>query len=196
MIVIGITGGIGSGKTTVANFFKDLGVPIYIADLQAKQLMHSSTKLKQDIINSFGSEAYQGEQLNRAYLAKKVFNNAKALQELNSLVHPAVAEDFKNWKHNQNVPIVAYEAAILFENNRQKECDYTILVTAPKEAKVKRIQERDQINRDEIEARMDNQWSDTRKIKLADFVIKNKDLIKTKQNVHKIYKFIKDTHKF
>lgn len=196
MIVIGITGGIGSGKTTVANFFKDLGVPIYIADLQAKKLMHSSAKLKQDIINSFGSEAYQGEQLNRAYLAKQVFNNAKALQELNSLVHPAVAEDFKNWKLNQNVPVVAYEAAILFENNRQKECDYTILVTAPKEAKVKRIQERDQINRDEIEARMNNQWSDTRKIKLADFVIKNEYLVKTKQNVHKIYKFLKDTHKF
>jgi dephospho-CoA kinase len=196
MIVLGITGGIGSGKTTVANFFKKLGVPVFIADEQAKQLMNSSTELRQGIVQTFGEDAYQNNQLNREYLAKQVFNDSEALQKLNQLVHPIVAEAFRNWKNKQNLPLVAYEAAILFEHNRQEICDYTILVVAPIEVKIKRIQERDDASRSQIEARMKNQWSDERKMKLADFVIKNEELLKIEENIHKIYKYLKNTHNF
>lgn len=196
MIVIGITGGIGSGKTTVVNFFKDLGVPVYIADEEAKKLMNTSPTLKEAIVDNFGALAYHDNQLNREYLAKHVFKDPKALQQLSSLVHPAVAEDFKRWKKEQTQPLLAYEAAIIFENNKQNEFDYTILVTAPKELKIERIQKRDHSTLSQIEARMNSQWDDERKAKLADFVIINRDLIKTEQYVLKIYKYLKNTHKF
>lgn len=196
MIVLGITGGIGSGKTTVANYFKALGVPIFIADVEAKKLMNSSKKLKQGIIELFGQNAYQDEELNRTYLAKQVFDDPKALQKLNKMVHPAVEEAFTNWKKKQDKPLVAYEAAILFENNRQHVCDYTLLVIAPKEEKIKRILKRDSTNRTEIESRMNSQWSDERKMKLADFIIKNEELIKTEAKVQNIYKYLKNTHNF
>lgn len=194
-IVIGITGGIGSGKTTVANFFKELGVPVFIADEEAKSLMSTSIKLKQQITAKFGSEAYKDGQLNREYLASKVFNHKEALEQLNKVVHPAVAEAFVEWKKKQDSTLVAYEAAILFEKNRQEICDYTILVVAPKETKVQRIQNRDNAKRSQIEARMSNQWTDERKMKLADFVIKNEELIKTKEKVQDIYKYLKNIHK-
>jgi dephospho-CoA kinase len=196
MIVLGITGGIGSGKTTVANLFKELGVPVFIADAQAKEVMNTSLAVRQKIIEYFGENSYDDNQLNRAYLAKQVFANKEALQMLNGIVHPVVAEEFSAWKNKQNTPIVAYEAAILFENNRQKECDYTILVTAPKEIRINRVQKRDHSTQSQIEARMSNQWSDKRKIKLADFVIKNEDLLKTEENVQEIYKYLKNIHKF
>lgn len=196
MIVLGITGGIGSGKTTVVNFFKELGVPAFIADDEAKKLMHNSEDLKNQIITYFGSDAYTANKLNREFLAKSVFNHPEALQKLNSFVHPAVSKAFKVWKQQQNQPVILYEAAILFENNRQNECDYTILVTAPKRNRIKRIKERDGSSLEQIEARMKHQWNDSRKIKLADFVIKNEDLVKTKKKVHKIYKYLKNTHNF
>lgn len=196
MIVLGITGGIGSGKTTVANLFKDWGIPIFIADKQAKILMNTSPMLREQITAYFGEEAYQDQKLNSAYLAEQVFENPKALQKLNGFVHPAVAEEFELWKSNQKSPLVVYEAAILFENNRQDTCDYTLLVVASKEEKIKRIQQRDKISKAQIEARMANQWSDERKMKLADFVLNNEDLIKTRKNVQKIYKYLKKTHNF
>lgn len=118
------------------------------------------------------------------------------LQQLNAIVHPEVGKAFKEWRNKQKHFMVLYEAAILFENNRQKDCDYTILITAPKEVRIQRIQKRDGSTEAEIEERMNQQWSDEKKIKLADFVIKNEDLIKTKQIVHQIYKYLKDTHKF
>lgn len=196
MIVVGITGGIGSGKTTVVGFFEELGVPVFIADVEAKRVMNSSLEVKNKIIDCFGEKAYHEGKLNRAYLAQKVFKDSALLQQLNAIVHPAVGKAFEEWRKKQNHFMVLYEAAILFENNRQKDCDYTILITAPKEVRIQRIQKRDGSTVAEIEERMNQQWSDEKKIKLADFVIKNEDLIKTKQIVHQIYKYLKDTHKF
>lgn len=194
MIVVGITGGIGSGKTTVVNFFKDLGVPAFIADVEAKKLMNNSIALKNQISTYFGKEAYRDGQLNREFLANAVFNNPIALQKLNSFVHPAVAKAFKDWKKMQSSSMLVYEAAILFENDRQKDCDYTILVTASEESKLSRLRERDGATVEQIKARMKHQWSDEKKKKLADFVVKNEDLIKTKKNVQNIYKYLKNTH--
>jgi dephospho-CoA kinase len=196
MITLAVTGGIGSGKTTVVNFFKDLGCPVFIADYQAKELMQNSVDLKNEIVKEFGDCAYKNGSLNTDYLAKQVFNDVEALQKLNNLVHPAVAKAYEKWKNEQTQALLIYEAAIIFEKNKQSNFDYTLLVTAPKTTKLKRIKERDQKTYSQIEARMKNQWSDNRKKKLADFVINNEELIKTEQNVHNIYKYLKNTHNF
>ena len=196
MITLAVTGGIGSGKTTVVKFFEALGCPVFIADIEAKKLMQYSVKLKNEIINLFGKKAFVNEQLNRNYLADCVFKNPKNLQELNDLVHPAVSEYYTKWKNQQTAPLLIYEAAIVFEKGKQGNFDYTLLVTAPKSVKLKRIQQRDEKTYSQIEARMKNQWSDDRKKKLADFVINNEELIKTERNVQKIYKYLKNTHNF
>lgn len=190
MKVAGLTGGIGSGKTTVANFFKELNVPVYIADDAAKLLMNSSPEVRAQILKLFGKESYSEAGLNRKYLASKVFNSEEKLQQLNLIVHPAVAEDFNNWKLQQESPYVIYEAAILFEKGGHKKCDWVILVTAPLEQKLERLQKRDQSSLEEIEARMQHQWSDEQKRPLADFEIKNEELDSTKEQVRKIHDFL------
>ena len=196
MITLAITGGIGSGKTTVVKFFEALGCPIFIADTEAKRLMQNSVKLKSEIIKIFGEEAYVNGQLNRDYLADCVFKNPNKLKDLNNLVHPAVSEHYTTWKNQQTAPLLIYEAAIVFEKGKQDNFDYTLLVIAPKSVKLKRIQQRDEKTYSQIEARMKNQLSDDRKKKLADFVINNEELIKTERNVQKIYKYLKNTHNF
>lgn len=186
MKLIGITGGIGSGKTTVANFFKELGIPVYIADDEAKKLMHRSP-IKEELINLFGEEAYdQSESLNRKFIAAQVFDRKKQLEQLNQIVHPRVTEDFKSWIQQQHAPYVLYEAAILYETGRYKDFDFTILVTADKSERIARIKNRDQSTEKEIESRMKNQWSDKKKRKLADFVIENHNLNETRKKVYKL----------
>lgn len=187
MMIIGITGGIGSGKTTVANFFKDLGIPIYIADVEAKQLMNTSPLVREELTALFGEEAFKNNELNRKWIASKVFNDKDLLEKLNQIVHPQVEKHFKTWTNHQEAPYIIYEAAILFENNAQDKCDYTILVTAPKNIKLKRLQKRDDSSLQEIEDRMDKQWKDSRKIELADFVIMNIDLADTKAQVYQLH---------
>ncbi|MDT0295583.1 dephospho-CoA kinase [Mesonia ostreae] len=187
MMTIGLTGGIGSGKTTVANFFKELGIPIYIADIEAKKIMNSSLEVREELIALFGEEAFIGGALNRKFIASKVFSNNDLLQKLNHIVHPQVAKHFKTWAKHQNSPYIIYEAAILFENNAQDNCDYTILVTAPKDIKLKRLQKRDDSSVEEIESRMSKQWNDSQKIKLANFVITNTDLADTKVQVYQLH---------
>lgn len=190
MKVIGLTGGMGSGKTTVANFFKELGVPVYIADDEAKKLMNTSAQVKSKIIDLMGEKTYPDGLLDRKYVAAQVFNSAEKLEKLNSIVHPAVAIDFENWKKYQNSPYVIYEAAILFEQGGHKKCDAVILVTALYKERIKRIQNRDQSLKEDYKARMKHQWSDSKKRTQADFEIKNKNLENTKEQVRKLHEII------
>jgi dephospho-CoA kinase len=188
MLIVGLTGGIGSGKTTVGKLFVELGVPIYNSDREAKRLMEKSGKVREAIISLLGEQAYHGNNPDRAYIAGKVFGNTGVLDRLNAIVHPAVRADFKNWAARQKNPYLIQEAAILFENGSYREFDKIILVCAPREERIKRIGERDGSSRNEIEARMAHQWDDDRKIALADFVIENLDLENTRDEVEKIHR--------
>ena len=190
--IIGITGGIGSGKTTVAKLFNTLGIPVYVADDEAKRIMHESQDVKAKIKELFGNEAYTDNQLNRDFISRQVFTNKSLLEKLNKIVHPAVQKDFESWYANQSAPYVLYEAAILIEKGRVDFFDKIILVTAPKDEKIKRIQQRDQTTKDQIEQRMKNQWSDNEKKKFSDFVIKNNNLDKTEKNVRFIHNLLKN----
>lgn len=183
MKIVGLTGGIGSGKTTVAKFFEALGVPIYIADDEARKIMETSIPVRDEIKSLLGEETYRAGKPNRALIASKVFKNGKLLQALNKIVHPRVREHFEAWAQRQDAPYVIYEAAVLFENGGEKNCDHTILVTAPKETRIERLLKRDRSTQKEIEARMAAQWSDERKSSLADFQIENLFLAQTKKSV-------------
>ena len=190
MIVVGLTGGIGSGKTTVAEFFHKLGIPIYIADLEAKKLMVRSKIIKRKLIDLFGDEAYLNGQLNRPFLADKIFNDKSLLQRMNAVVHPKVGAHFKRWLKKQNSPYVVKEAAILFENGSYKNCDYLITVIASEDVRVKRVLERDNVSREKVKAIIKNQWSDDKKIALSDFVIRNYDLSETEKQVNEVHEEI------
>lgn len=173
MKVIGVTGGIGSGKTTTCKIFEHLEVPVYYADVRAKQLM-AQEPLKKKIIQAFGQNAYRNGQLDRAYLADQVFRSKELLSVLNGLVHPAVADDFDEWlERHENVNYVIKEAAILFESGAYQAVDYTVLVVAPEETRIERVMARDGSTREEILQRMNNQWTQERKSKLADHIMNN-----------------------
>jgi dephospho-CoA kinase len=176
MLKVGITGGIGSGKTTACKFFEELGVPVYYADERAKYLLQHEHHLIDEIKRNFGKEVYKDGQLNRPLLAAKVFNNKQQLQLLNSLVHPAVFRDTERWVEEQRAKKVAYilqEAALLVETGSYKKLDKLIVVTAPLHTRTERVSQRDQINTAEVTARVHNQLPEEEKVKLADFVIKN-----------------------
>lgn len=190
---IGLTGGIGSGKTTVANFFADLGVPVYIADTEARKLQNESEEVIQQITALFGPEAYKDGILDRKFISGKVFNDPEKLKALNNIVHPQVALHFDRWKEKQDAEYVIYEAAILFEKGGYKKCDFTILVVADHDTKIQRLQKRDASEISEIKARMNNQWPDEKKQKLADFVIENRDLADTCKEVGKIHRILLKT---
>lgn len=190
MKVAGLTGGMGSGKTTVAGFFRELGVPVYIADDAGKRLMDSSAEVKSQIIQVFGEEAYSKGELNRKYIASQVFNAKEQLEKLNNIVHPAVARDFEEWKNAQTAAYVIYEAAILLETGGQSRCDWVILVTSNLDKRIQRLQKRDQSTVAEIDARLKHQWSDEKKRSLTDFEIKNDDLSSTKEQVRNIHEII------
>lgn len=188
MKIVGLTGGIGSGKTTVAKMFSELGVPVYIADDEAKKLTNSSKVIRRKLIQLLGEQAYIDGNLNRKYVAEKIFSNNALLNAVNAIIHPKVATQFKKWALRQKANYVIKEAAILFENGGYKECDVVILVTAPKTLRLQRVIKRDNATQGEIEQRMDNQWTDTRKKKLADIIIENIEIEKTRQQVHLIHK--------
>ncbi|MBG6132100.1 dephospho-CoA kinase [Aquimarina sp. EL_43] len=190
MKVVGLTGGIGSGKSTVAKMFEQLGVAVYIADIEAKRLMNEDALVKKQIIDLLGNDSYINEELNRSYIANVVFNDSSKLLQLNAIVHPAVANHFDCWKSKQKGNYVVKEAAILFENEGHKQCDYTILVSAPIETRIERVLKRDKTTREDILSRMNNQWEDARKIPLADFVIYNKNIEDTENQVHKVHREI------
>ncbi|MFK7904614.1 MAG: dephospho-CoA kinase [Chitinophagales bacterium] len=172
---VGITGGIGSGKTTISKFFATLGVPVYYADDSAKWLMQNDLPLIEAIQKEFGQDIYSNENtLNRQQLASIVFNDTEALRTLESLVHPAVFRHTQTWAaQHPNAPYLLREAALTFESGSYKMLDKVITVFAPKEVRIQRVLKRDSTNRGAIEARMDKQWADEKKVELADFVIVN-----------------------
>lgn len=193
MKIVGLTGGIGSGKTTVATMFNELGIPTYIADIEAKKLTNASEEIELALLKILGEKAYNENGLNRKYVADKIFNDSELLKKVNGIIHPKVAEHFKNWVQDQNGSYCIKEAAILFENGNYKNCDYTILVTAPKQTRIQRVLKRDDTTEKEIMSRMDNQWPDDKKKALASFVIQNKDLEDTKSQVLKIHEYLVKT---
>ncbi|WP_282050019.1 dephospho-CoA kinase [Maribacter aquivivus] len=187
MIVIGLTGGIGSGKSTVATMFKELGVPVYDSDHRAKYLMNTSGIINKQLVELLGEEAYEKGKLNRPYIAKKVFNDSELLAELNNIVHPVVRQDFIDWTKEQDSCYVIQETALLFENKSQELYDNVILVTAPKEVRIERVLSRDNSTRAQVEARMNNQLEDKIKLELANFIIENIDLERTREKVLQVH---------
>jgi dephospho-CoA kinase len=174
MLKIGITGGIGSGKTTVCKIFSVLGIPVYRADRMAKIFVNEVSEIREGIIREFGAEAYTPDTYNSKYISKIVFGNKRKLKKLNSIIHPYVAQDFLSWANKQkNTKYLLKEAAILFESGADQNMDYTIVVNAPLDLRIQRIIERDGLSKNMIEQRMKNQWP-TEKIRaLADWVIEN-----------------------
>ncbi|MFC3416795.1 dephospho-CoA kinase [Algoriphagus hitonicola] len=174
---VGITGGIGSGKSTVARIFEILGIPIYSADDRAKFLMNDNQALKEKIQKNFGAESYteQGT-INREFLAKTVFSDPEKVKLINSIVHPAVGEDFENWANQQNSPYVLKEAALIFETGGEEKLDAVITISSPLKVRVNRILMRDAHRTlEQINQIIDQQLPDEVKNEKADFVIKNKD---------------------
>lgn len=174
MIKVGITGGIGSGKTYVCRLFQSFGIPVYFADDRAKHLMQEDDDLIADLVHAFGASIYDGGTLQRAALAEKVFGDDEALRTLNGIVHPAVARDADHWMQNHtDSPYVLKEAALLFESGSYQRLDSNILVYASEEVRILRVMERDGVSEDAVRARMAHQWSDERKMELADYMIHN-----------------------
>ena len=160
MYKIGVTGGIGSGKSTVCELLRDRGVAVYDSDSRAKQLMAESDALREQLIAAFGAECYNAEGLDRAFLASKVFGNEEALQQLNSIVHPAVRADFQAWAEQQQSPYVVLESAILFEAGFETEVDATLAVMAPMPMRLERTMARDGVDKESVMRRMEHQLSD------------------------------------
>jgi len=175
MLKIGITGGIGSGKTTACKKFAILGIPTYYADSEAKQLMVNDKKLIKQIKKIFGSQAYlKSGALNRKHIASIAFSDKSKLAQLNALVHPAVGRDLQRWfKAQKNCPFALQEAALLFESGSYKKFDYIITVTAPIEVRIERVMKRDGVSKEEVMSRIKNQMDEQEKVKRADFVINN-----------------------
>jgi dephospho-CoA kinase len=175
MLKIGITGNIGSGKTTVSKMFEVLGISVFYADAAAKNIMTTDPVLITDIKKAFGDAAYLADgSLDRKYIANIVFNNDKELAKLNALTHPAVFRAFDAWVANiKNVPYVIKEAALLFESTSYKMCDYSLLVTASLELRIDRVTKRDHITRPQVEAREAKQFTEAKKRELADYIIEN-----------------------
>jgi dephospho-CoA kinase len=186
-MIVGLTGGIGSGKTTVAQLFMKLGVPIYVSDIEAKKLMGTDVNLIANIKTLLGDDAYCNNELNRAYISEKVFKNKDLLSQLNALVHPVVATDFAKWKAAQQSSYVIKESAILFESGSYKNCDLIITVTAPLEERINRVMLRDKITRKQVLHRVMNQSSDADKIDKSNFIINNMTLDGAKEQVIKIH---------
>ncbi|NKI32554.1 dephospho-CoA kinase [Croceivirga thetidis] len=189
-MIVGLTGGIGSGKSTVAQMFNELGVPIYDSDKEAKNLMNDDAKVKKAIISLFGKMAYEGGKLNRTFLASKVFYDKKLLEKLNKIVHPAVRAHFEKWVENQDSPYVIQETALIFENQMQASYHRIILVTAPLELRINRVVQRDDVAKEAVLSRMENQLSDEEKIPKSDFLVENVDLTLTKERVVEIHQLL------
>lgn len=188
--IIGLTGGIGSGKTTIANYFQDASIPIYIADDEARKLMQSE-EITDAIRKTFGDSIFDSAILNREKLSKIVFGNPEKLKLLNAIIHPAVKKHFQDWVSNRKkAPLVVYETAILFESGSYKNCDWIVTVTAPLELRIQRVIERDKTTREQVLNRIKSQWSDEQRIAKSDFVIENVDVLTTKTEIEKILKIL------
>ncbi len=192
MLIVGLTGGIGSGKTTIAKLLELEGIPVYDSDSRAKLLMRNSDKIKIELKAEFGDEVYIGIELNKEYLSRIVFGNSEKLKILNSIVHPVVAKDFKDWINDQETEIVVKEAAILFESGAYKACDINVTVHTDVEERIERVQKRDGVNREQVISRIKNQWTDNQRNEKSDIVIKNNDTDSTELNVKLLIKQLKE----
>ncbi len=173
MLRIGLTGGIGSGKSTVAKIFETLGIPVYYADDASKKLMNENEELKKAIKNNFGSATYTDGKLNRKQLSSLVFNNPEKLALLNSIVHPATIKDAEDWMKKQTAPYAIKEAALIFESGSQEHLDKVIGVYAPSTVRINRVMQRDNVSRNEVISRMNKQINEEIKMRLCDYVITN-----------------------
>jgi dephospho-CoA kinase len=176
MLKVGLTGGIGSGKTTVAQIFEVLSIPVYYADPAARELMNTDTDLKKQIILSFGPEVYKNGELDRAYLGSVVFQDTEKLNLLNSIVHPVTILNSANWMKNQKTAYAIKEAALIFEAGLEKHLDFVIGVTAPEALRIQRVVERDHITPEKVLDRLRHQMNEKEKISRCDFVIQNDGL--------------------
>ena len=191
--IIGLTGGIGSGKTTIAKLFKAEGSPVYIADEEAKKIMQLPETIH-EIETVFGRKIIENQKINKKKLSEIVFNNPEKLKELNAIIHPLVKKHFDDWVKNQKSLFVIKEAAILFESGSYAYCDKIITVTASEETRIKRVMKRDNCTKEAVLERINNQWSDAQKISKSDYVIVNNDLIEAKNQFKAILKKLKNLH--
>lgn len=188
MLKIGLTGGIGTGKSTVASIFKVLGAPVFEADVVAKQVMENDLNLRQQLIQQFGEASFQNGQLNRAYLASIVFKDSYQLALLNAMVHPITLQAAEDWMKLQTAPYAIKEAALIFEAGAGAGLDLIIGVTAPTAMRIQRVMQRDGISREAVLERMDKQIDESIKMRLCDFVIQN-------DNLHLLTTQVLDLHK-
>ena len=191
MVQIAVTGNIGCGKTTICHMMENEGVPVYYSDVHAKQLMNQNESLMDSIKERFGKESYYDGMLNRKWIASIVFDDATALNDLNNLVHPVVQKDYLNWLSQQTKDIVAYESAILIEHGNQGDFDFVILVQCPEKIRSVRIQKRDGLTLDEVQARTRFQLQEEEKIKYADYLIENTSLEEAKQQLSTVISSIR-----
>lgn len=188
--IIGLTGGIGSGKTTIANYLASLAIPVYIADDAGKKVMQQQ-EIIEAIQEKFGFDIVENNQLNRAKLAEIVFNNPDQLKVLNAIVHPAVKKDFKKWvDEHADSPFVVYESAILFESGSYTNFDIILTVTAPLEIRISRVLQRDSSNREQVMSRINAQWTDEQRIAKSDFIIENIDINLAKAKIDEFLKIL------
>lgn len=173
MIKIGITGGIGSGKSVVSTLLTVLGYPVYNADTESKKLTNSSPVIRKELIDLFGHEIYSNLGLNKKLLASRIFNDQDLLQRVNGIIHPEVKLDFEKWATRQDAPICSIESAILFESGFDRTVDFSLMVYAPKEVRIERSMRRDDSSREEIERRINSQMADEKKMELSDYIIYN-----------------------
>lgn len=188
MYKVGITGGIGSGKSTVCAMLEEMGVAVYNSDARAKELMTTSATLREAIVSRFGAECYTSEGLNRGYLAERVFGDAAELAALNSLVHPAVMADFEAWAESQQGSYVVLESAILFEAGLEQRVDVAVAVLSPEELRIERAMARDGASREQVVARIGRQLSDDERADRAKYAIVNIDLEELREDVEQLHR--------
>ena len=182
-----LTGGIGSGKSTVLKLFNELGVPTFAADDSAKKAMEEDASIQQRIVEIFGKASYIKGKLNRSFIAQKVFGNQEKLQQLNAVVHPAARAAYVNWQQQQDAPYTIYEFPLVFELGEQDRFDGVILVVSSESLRIQRVKKRDNISEDAIRKRIMHQWTDEQKQPLADMVIHNDIIDETVSQVHKLH---------
>ena len=195
MKIIGLTGGIGSGKTILAKEFSKNYIQVYNSDERAKFLMNNSKDLKDSLIKCFGSNTYVDDSLNKTYLSSLIFNDRKSLELMNSIVHPQVEKDFMGWMKTKDEKYVIYESALIFETGSYKRNDFNILVTSDLSVRIKRIMNRDKIDKSIAMLKINNQWNDEKKIPLADYIFVNSTIDENIQTVKKLVTYFNSIYK-
>jgi dephospho-CoA kinase len=194
MIKVAITGGIGTGKTTILSMFADKGIPVFNSDEIAREIMNTNPLLKNEIITAFGDKAYDKNKINKKYLSNVVFNNKTLLKKINSIVHPYVADEFNSWMKKQDSKYIIYESAIIFENQGEGFFDKIICVTAPEDDVISRVMKRNNFSKDKIKSIINKQLPNEAKIQKSDYVIENVDISKLSDRVLEIHNNIIDSN--